>query len=423
MNTKKIVILHYSTPPIVGGVESVILAHVRLLSAAGFEITIVTGDGDEAAFPQGTKLVRFPELSTRQREIVQASCELDQGKIPENFGELTAQLEIDLEPIFQSAELVIIHNVFTKHFNLPLTAALSNLLDRGLLHGGIAWCHDFTWTSDHSRSKVFPGYPWDLLRTPHAGLRYVTISKFRQQELAELFNCPTDMIEVIYNGVNPEVLLGLSEPGLALIERLGLWSADLILLMPVRVTQAKNIELAIRLAAALKEHNLQPKIILTGPPDPHDPNNLAYFQSLLALRKELNVEKEMCFVYESGPEAGQPYIVDMQLVGELYRVSDALFMPSHREGFGMPIVEAGLAGLPVFCSAIPAADELGGEEVNTFLAETDPSEVAALILNQLEKNASWKLRRRVRQNLTWQSLFQQKILPLLEKVILENFKS
>jgi glycosyltransferase involved in cell wall biosynthesis len=415
MKTKKIAILHYSAPPIVGGVESVILAHVRLLNTAGYQITVVVGEGDEAAFPQGTKLVKIPEISTRHPEIAQASRELEQGQVPDNFGELVTRLKARLEPVFQDVDQVMIHNVFTKHFNLPLTAALSELLDQDRLPGGIAWCHDFTWTSANSRSKVFPGYPWDLLRKPHPELRYVTISKFRQRELAELFNCPVDKLEVIYNGVNPEELLGLSESGLALIERLGLWSADLILLMPVRVTQAKNIELAIHLAAALKERGVHPKIILTGPPDPHDLDNLAYFQSLLTLRQELKVEQEMCFVYTSGPEAGQPYVVEMELVGDLYRVSDALFMPSHREGFGMPILEAGLAGLSVFCSAIPAADELGGNDVTIFEAKADSRDVAALILNRMEKNASWKLRRRVRQSLTWQGLFQKKILPLLGK--------
>lgn len=415
MKTKQIAILHYSAPPIVGGVESVIQAHVRLLNAAGYRVTVVAGDAGQEALPAGTDLVKIPELSTRHPDIVQSSLELEQGRVPPNFKELAASIESLLAPVIQSADRTIVHNVFTKHFNLPLTAAITNLLEQVKLHGCIAWCHDFTWTSSHSLSKVFPGYPWDLLRTPRADVRYVTISEFRQQELAGLFNCPTNNIEVVYNGVDPQELLGLSQPGLALIDRLGLWEADLILLMPVRVTQAKNIELAIRLASMLKERGFYPKIVLTGPPDPHDQNNMVYFQSLLALRQELGVENEMCFVYESGSDANQPFIVDMQIVGDLYRVSDALFMPSHREGFGMPILEAGLAGLPVFCSAIPAADELGGSEVTTFPAQAAPYDVAALILNRMENNSSWRLRRRVRQSLTWQSIFQQKILPVLEK--------
>jgi len=81
----------------------------------------------------------------------------------------------------------------------------------------------------------------------------------------------------------------------------------------------------------------------------------------------------------------------------------------------MPILEAGLAGLPVFCTAIPAAEELGGNDVIMFPAESDPRDIAELIMNRMENDSSWRLRRRVRQDLTWQSIFQQSILPLLEK--------
>lgn len=408
----QIAILHYSAPPIVGGVESVIQAHVRLLSAAGYHVTIIAGDGNPNVMPNGIGWVQIPELSSRHPEIMQASLELEQGHVPENFSELTTRIRSRLETVLPPMQRVIVHNVFTKHFNLPLTAALVDLLDQGKMHGCIAWCHDMTWTSAHSRSKVFPGFPWDLLRTRRAEIRYVTVSRCRQQELAGLFHCPMEDIEVIYNGVNPQELLGLSQPGLALINRLGLWDADMILLMPVRVTQAKNIELAIRLAAVLKDRGIQLKVVLTGPPDPHDLCSMTYFQSLLDLRRELGVENEMRFVYMSGSDT-QPFTIDMNVVGDLYRISDALFMPSHREGFGMPFLEAGLVGLPIFCSAIPAANELGGNEVSSFPSNANPVDVATLILNQLERNANWRLRRRVRRKMTWQKIFQKKILALL----------
>jgi glycosyltransferase involved in cell wall biosynthesis len=412
--SKAVAILHYSVPPIVGGVESVIQAHVRLLSEAGYRVSVLAGKGRASAFAKGVKLILIPEMSTRNPEVVEAARVLEQGQIPASFEGLTARIESKLVPALESVEGVIVHNVFSKHFNLPLTAALVNLLDKGKLRGCIAWCHDITWTSPHSRSKVFPGYPWDLLRTPRADIRYVTISRLRQRELAELFHYPADSIAVVYNGVDPQELLGLSAAGRELIERLGLWEADLVLLMPVRVTQAKNIELAIRLAAALKARGLRPRIVLTGPPDPHDPDNMAYFQSLLALRRELGVESEMRFVYTEGPDPSQPRIVDMETVGELYRASDALFMPSHREGFGMPLVEAALAGLPVFCSPIPAAEELGGADVTKLAAEAGPEEVAALILERLGDDPTRRLRKRARQTLTWRSIFERDILPLLE---------
>jgi hypothetical protein len=60
--------------------------------------------------------------------------------------------------ILRRFDHLIVHNVFTKHFNLPLTAALFELLDAQRIPHCIAWCHDFTWTSPHSRSKVHAGY-------------------------------------------------------------------------------------------------------------------------------------------------------------------------------------------------------------------------------------------------------------------------
>ena len=131
--------------------------------------------------------------------------------------------------------------------------------------------------------------------------------------------------------------------------------------------------------AALKARGYRPRLIVTGPPDPHDKQNMAYFRSLQALRKRLDIVEEMRFVFESGPDPDEPFTIDAQVVGDLLRVSDAMFMPSHTEGFGMPVLEAGLVGVPVVCTDIPAAEEIGGDGVILFDAGKDPVHVAKLI--------------------------------------------
>ncbi|HEX5838230.1 MAG TPA: glycosyltransferase family 4 protein [Anaerolineales bacterium] len=412
----RIALLHYSAPPVIGGVESVILAHGRLFLEAGYSTTVIAGRAEPDAYPPGTKAILIPELDSQHPEILDMSRALEQGYIPARFDEMTSHLVERLSPIVGSTDHLIVHNVFTKHFNLPLTAALCRLLDDGQIHHCVAWCHDLSWTSPNSRSKVHPGYPWDLLRTLRRDIQYVTVSRDRQQELAGLFGCSSEEIQVIYNGVDPTELLCLSDVGLRLIDRLRMWESDLNLLMPVRVTQAKNIELALHVVARLKEKGLQPKLVITGPPDPHDRTNMEYFQQLLSLREALGIREQAHFVYELGPESGEPFLVDMPVVAELFRVSDALFMPSHREGFGMPVLEAGLAGLPVFCSdRVPAAQELGGQEVIPFAPDADPGDVADLVFDVMRNDPILKMRRRVRQNLTWRSLFKRQILPLLER--------
>lgn len=412
MKSNRIGIVHYSAPPVIGGVEAVIEAHAKLFYQKGYSTSVIAGRGDlEALVP--VNYIALPMVDSQNPEILRLSSELEVGCVPEDFNTVVNTLAEQLAIRLNQIDHLIVHNIFTKHFNLPLTVALIYLIDKGLIRQTIAWCHDMTWTSPSSRSKVFPGYPWDLLRTQHPEVTYVAVSERRQRELAGLFNCPSDQIEVIYNGVNPSELLGLSSDGLELISRLNLLESDLNLLMPVRVTQAKNIEYAMSVLAALKHHYRTLKLVLTGPPDPHDSENIRYFQSLLDLRKDLGIEDEMRFVYESGDDPDRPYEIDSRVVGDLYRVSDVMFMPSHREGFGMPVLEAGLAGIPVISTNVPASQEIAKENIMIFEASQPPQKTAEQIHNLVEKNSLVRMRRLIRTQYTWEAIFANKIKPLL----------
>jgi mannosylglucosylglycerate synthase len=411
----RVAILHYSLPPVVGGVEAVIHAHAGLLLRAGIPVTLLAGAGEESALPPGADFVHIPEADSRHPRVVEISQQLESGVVPADFLPLTSLLERSLLVALGSMDTVMVHNVFTKHFNIPLTVALIRLLDGGKLRNCIAWCHDFTWTSSHSQSSVHPGYPWDLLRTFRRDVTYVTVSAARQQELAGMLKCPPGQIGVVYDGVDPADLYSLSEEGQALVERLDLDQADLILLMPVRITEAKNIEFALQVIASLKARGVKPKLVVTGPPDPHDPQSQEYYLSLLQLRRQLDVKHEACFVYESGSAPGEGYTIGLPVVRQLYRACDVLFMPSHREGFGMPILEAGLLGMPVFSSKIPAEMEIGAGLVTRFSPDNTPDLVAGAILDWAQNSATQRLRQRIRQNFTWQAIFQHDILPLIKR--------
>lgn len=413
MSKPKIGVLHYSAPPVVGGVEAVIAAHTSMLVTEGYPVTVVAGQGQETAMHADVKLEIIPEIDSQHPQVVEMNEFLEVGEVPAGFEEMTEKIRRSLEPIFAKFDILIVHNVYTKHFNLPLTAALYRLQDDGKIKHCIAWCHDFTWTSPSSGSKVFDRYPWDLLKTYRPDVAYVVVSERRQHTLADLFDRPPDNIKVVYNGVNPQEILGLTYEGQALIERLGLFACDFVLLMPVRVTKAKNIELALKVVSAIKGQEVATKLVLTGPPDPHDAKNMEYYHSLQELRRELDVEQEMRFVFESGPDPEQPYYIGIEVVGDLFRISDVMFMPSHREGFGMPVLEAGLVGIPVISTSVPAAEEIGAENVVIFDSEAEPEEIAALILEHTRDNPVYRHRRKVRRRYTWQAIFERDIKPLI----------
>lgn len=414
MNSLEVGILHFSAPPIIGGVEAVIKAHLSEFLRAGYSVSVIAGRGQQTALPAGAVFVSLPEIDSNHPEIVKASQALNAGQVPENFEMLTERLVRRLRPLVADLDTLIVHNVLTKHFNLPLTKALYSLQEERTIKRLIGWCHDFTWTSPSSRSKVHAGDPWDLLRTRWPRTTYVTISKERQEALAGLLSVSPEEIPVVYNGVDPRILLGISDEGWSLIQRLEMLQSDLNILMPVRVTQAKNIEFALEMVAALKQKGLQPKMVLTGPPDPHDQDSMRYYQSLLDLRNRLDVEEEMRFVFESGPEPGKPLTLSEEIVGELYRVSDVMFMPSHREGFGMPVLEAGMVGIPVVSRGVPAATEIAAKNALIFTDQATPEEAAELLLQAVEQSTPARFRQQVRKRFSWQAIFEQDIRPILE---------
>jgi mannosylglucosylglycerate synthase len=406
-------ILHYSAPPVVGGVESVLFSQSQAFVEEGWPAAVVAGRGESAALPAGVEFVSILEMDTQHPSIIKIRSQLDKGDIPEEFDKTVRHLKNSLIPVLRNFDAVIIHNIFTTYFNLPLTAALYQMVEARIIKNCIAWCHDFTWNSPISRSKVYPRYPWDLLKKFYPDIQYVTVSYERKTELVSLLGCDEEKVNVIYNGVNPQKILGISQNGWELINRIGLVDSDLNVIMPVRVTQAKNIEFAMKFIKVLQDQGIRARLVITGPPDPHDENSMVYYQNLLKLRKDSGLERQVRFVYESGPNPSRPYIVDHSIIGDLYRISDVLFIPSHREGFGMPVIEAALIGLPVITTPIPAALELGGDDVVIIEDLSRPEVVAQQILKKVNETPIHRFRRRTRQNFTWKAIFNRDIKPLL----------
>ena len=68
--------------------------------------------------------------------------------------------------------------------------------------------------------------------------------------------------------------------------------------------------------------------------------------------------------------------INRRLVFALHRRAEALVFPSRFEGFGIPLVEAMLAGTPVSASSQPVPREVVGE-AGLIVDESDPSLIAA----------------------------------------------
>ncbi|MEJ2510684.1 MAG: hypothetical protein P8Y72_03705, partial [Anaerolineales bacterium] len=65
MNKIRIAILHYSAPPVIGGVEAVMLAHLTEFIQAGYSSAVIAGRGDVNALPAGADFIHIPEIDSQ----------------------------------------------------------------------------------------------------------------------------------------------------------------------------------------------------------------------------------------------------------------------------------------------------------------------------------------------------------------------
>lgn len=388
----QIAILHYSVPPIIGGVEVTIAAHARLLRAHGHAVTVIAGRGDDA--------VIIPELDSRHPRVEAVQRELNRGSVPPEFPSLVQDLTRALQDALATCDICIAHNLVTLHKNLALTTALHQLVRADHLKL-LAWCHDFAWDDPVYTNDLHTGGPWDLLRTVWDNTRYVVVSASRRSELARLLHLDPSAIAVVPPGIDPAEFFRVTATTARWLREFRLLDGAPLLLLPARVTRRKNIELAIDIVNALCDNGYAPKLGVMGPLGPHNPANRAYLDEL-----KTRAGANILFLQEHGA------VGDAER-RDLYAIADALLFPSAREGFGIPILEAGLARLPIFCADIPPFRESAGQFAHYFALNESPAHIAARMAEFFTNDPRYQLKRRVVLEYAWESLFRERLAPLL----------
>lgn len=403
-----IALLHYSVPPIVGGVESVLAHHARLMSADGQAVKLIAARGESLG--EKITLIKMPLADSRHERVSQMKMQLDHGEITKDFESLRDELANQLQSVLSDTDILIAHNVCSLNKNLALTAALHQLHASKKLPRLILWHHDLAWTTPRYLSELHDGYPWDLLRTDWKNTTHIVVSELRRKELADLLKLDSDSILVIPNGVDASRFYKLESQTQVLINQTKLLDSAPILLLPVRVTPRKNIELALNTLAELKKYFPEAAFVVTGPLGPHNGNNVKYFEMLLNLRGQLGLRDSFHFL----AELTDSFLPD-EVIADFYRIADALFFPSYEEGFGIPLIEAAFSHLPAFCADIPPLRELGLSDATFFLPSDDASQVVKLLVNYFQSSATARLSMRARASFRWESIYQQHIAPVLLK--------
>jgi glycosyltransferase involved in cell wall biosynthesis len=158
--------------------------------------------------------------------------------------------------------------------------------------------------------------------------RVIAVSHTTKAELAWIYQIPESKINVVYNGVSPNRFEGEIDQG-AVKLRYGIGPLEPTVLFCGRLVQQKGPDLMLEAIPSVLHYYPNAKFVFAG-----DGNLRA---SLEERAKKLSIQHAVRFLgFRDGEE-----LVD------LFKMCDALCVPSRNEPFGIVVLEAWSAGKPV----------------------------------------------------------------------------
>jgi len=206
---------------------------------------------------------------------------------------------------------------------------------------------DVIWLRPPSEWGGSPRLQRSLRRMVGHGVRHASrvfaISQAGAKEIARGLAVPVERIEVTPLGVSAPRTA--PAPERAVRQQLDLGDGRVVLCIAQKHPY-KNLSRLVRALPALEEDVV---LVLPGSRTPHE-------AELRGLAEQLGVTGRVRF-----PD----WLSEEQLEG-LYALSSVCALPSLVEGFGLPVLEAMVRGVPVACSKTSALGEVAGDAALTF---------------------------------------------------------
>ncbi len=442
----RVAFIHYTAPDSEqGGVETVIGRQAKFLLKYGVRVTFIFGKGG-GLDPKITE-IQIPELHSTHPEIRPLQTLLYSKKTKDEefrkkFDEVKNIIKEKIKQALAEIDICIVHNMSTMPFNFPATIAINELTEELKHIGFVYWLHDSVVLREQWQSYLNI-WPYTELHYKSDRIHFVTITRYRERQFSTLPDkFRISNIRIIPNGINVEDYLKLDETTLLLKKKVvDVFWEDLVLLMPIRITPRKNIELGIRVLAELKKFfvniccngkdscsvvesvdRAHVKLLITGPPDNQAVvEGQNYIEYLRQLAEDLGVKEDIYLLHEfiSFNREYRDGKIYKFSVADAYALADIVLITSIEEGFGLPLVEAAAARKPIFCSRIPPFQEILREGIDGHMFDLadPPTNIAYRIYKFYLDNVVEHGFTRVLELYSWKEILETKFLALLNSII------
>jgi glycosyltransferase involved in cell wall biosynthesis len=220
---------------------------------------------------------------------------------------------------------------------------------------------DVTWLQHANAVPPATRLLWKTLVIPAARRadRVIAYTESAAAEVAEALEIPRDRIDVVLLGAGSQTDgEATSEPELR--AQLALGDGPVVLAVSAFLAH-KNVERLIEAMPTIRAE--VPDVVLVLP------GNWTPGRDLVAARAAaLGLDDAVVF---------PGWVDDVDLEG-LYKLASCFVLPSLREGFGLPVLEAMRRGVPVACSCMSAVPEVAGDAA-LFFDPMSPAEIAEAV--------------------------------------------
>jgi glycosyltransferase involved in cell wall biosynthesis len=224
------------------------------------------------------------------------------------------------------------------------------------LHGSIVSIYDLSVARFPQLFRKAIGRKRDFIKSKRVAQmanRVITISRHSAMDIADLYEVPSERIDVIYCGIGDEFF---PEKDQGLIKKIrgqyGLENRDYVLFIGGSDPR-KNVVTLLKAYGTLSEIHSRTALVLVGSMQKRS-------EQIYKIIRENDLERDVMMVGDITQDA----------LRVLYSQAAVFVLPSLYEGFGMPVLEAMACGAPVITSNTSSMPEVAGDAA-VFIKPTD----------------------------------------------------
>ena len=411
--TQRLVALHYTAPPRVGGIE--VAAYELAVAASrvsGWQGVLISGTHPSEIKDGNDEVIKtyIPEISTSHplnREIFE---QFRRGIRHPGIESLAQHIQNELDAIIQPGDLLVSFNCLSLPFNIALTSALWAVTQHrnDFLH--LTWSSDLAALEDEYDWTRHKEWPWSLMWSACPRVMYAAITSPVALTYSQILGVDPETVRVIHGGINPSACLRLTNRISSICQRHSLMNAYPLLYMPTKISTRKNIPKALTILKSLLREFKDGHLVITGSLSPHDESTQEEADHLLEAIKQADLRKHVTVLSLEEEFQGTVSFEDTMC---MMSVCDGVIFTSKREGFLIPVLEANLHSIPIFTPSLSTIMSWASDYVMSY-PEDASSDTIAEKLSKTYKLLEARRKYEARTAYSWDNIFAKHFSHLRE---------